>query len=331
MGVTRSGSNVVVTGKVAGSIFPASEVDIVYPVLLDGSRKPAEVGGAVYGRTLEIRGDVSVDGPVVVRGDTRLSPGKGAIRLKSGMTVNGSVNGMVGAPRAGRSLADAISNAGLVIKGDVAVNQNLALRNAIVFGSVRAVNCTLEDSLVLGTCITDEMLRVSMSTIGGYACREVEFEGRCALLHAIGESREAPRFLPFEAGDGALSPSDIRFYPAVRDQHSLMNRDGDYPGYSALHLESDWVAAVASANPALDEDGGEPVTKWVLSIGGRVADLGKVVQSVNAMSQMLKCGFEFEHYAPARRAPLLARALEGLTEEEAWILNAVCEAGHEMA
>lgn len=331
MGVARNGSNVVVTGKVAGSVFPTSEVDIVYPVLVDGSRKPAEVGGAVYGRTLELRGDVLVDGPVVVRGDMRLSPGAGTIRLKSGMTVNGSLNGVVDAPRAGRTLSDAIANASLIIKGDVAVNQNVALRNAIVFGSVRAVNCTLQDSLVLGTCIAEEKLRVSMSTIGGYACRDVEFEGRCAMLHAIGESRSPPLFVPFEAGDGTLSASDIRFYPAVRAQHSLMNRVGDYADYSALHLESDWVKAVAAANPALEEDSDGAVTKWVLSIGGRIADLGKISLSVNAMAQMLKCGFEFEHYAPARRATLLARALEGLTEEEAWILSTVCEAAHEMA
>ena len=183
MAVARTGSKVVVTGKVAGSVFPTSEVDIVYPVLIDGSRRAAEVGGAVYGRTLELRGDVYVGGPVVARGDMRLSPGEGTIRLKSGMTVNGSVNGVVDAPRLGRTLSDSIRNASLIIKGDVAVNQNLALRNAVVFGSVRGVNCTLHDTLVLGTCIAEEKLRVSMSTIGGYACRDVEFEGRCAMLH----------------------------------------------------------------------------------------------------------------------------------------------------
>jgi hypothetical protein len=331
MAVARTGSKVVVTGKVAGSVFPTSEVDIVYPVLIDGSRRAAEVGGAVYGRTLELRGDVYVGGPVVVRGDMRLSPGDGTIRLKSGMTVNGSVNGVVDTPRLGRTLSDSIRNASLIIKGDVAVNQNLALRNAVVFGSVRSVNCTLQDSLVLGTCIAEEKLRVSMSTIGGYACRDVEFEGRCAMLHAIGESRSQPLFLPFEAGDGTLSPSDVRFYPAVREQHSLMNRDGAYAEYSALHLRSDWVQAQATPNRALEEDTDDPVTKWVLSIGGRVADLSKLSQSVNAMAQMLKCGFEFEHYAPARRATLLSRALEGLTDEEAWILSTVCEAQDEMA
>lgn len=331
MGVARSGSNVVVTGKVAGSVFPTSEVDIVYPVLVDGSRKLAEIGGALYGRALELRGSVAIDGPVVVRGDMRLAPGKGTIRLKSGMTVNGSVNGAVDAPRTGRSLSDAISNATLIIKGDVAVNQNLVLRNAIVFGSVRAVNCSLQDSLVLGSCIAEEKLRVSMSTIGGYACRDVEFEGRCAMLHAIGESCSAPLFLPFEAGDGTLTPSDMRFYPAVREQHSMINRAGDYPDYSALYQDSDWVAAMASTNLALSEDGDEAVAKWVLSIGGRVADLGRISQSVGALAQMLKCGFEFEHYAPARRPSLLARALDGLTEEEAWILNAVCEAQDAMA
>ena len=331
MGVARSGSNVVATGKIVGSVFPTSEVDIVFPVLVDGSKGRTEIGGALYGRSVELRGNVQIGGPLVARGDTRLSPGKGTIRLRSGLTVNGSVNGVVDAPRAGRSLSDAVRHASLIIKGDVAVNQNLALSNAIVFGSVRAVNCTLRDTLVLGTCIAEEKLRVSMSTIGGYASRDVEFEGRCALLHAIGESRSQPLFLPFEQPDGGLVPCDIRFYPAVRESHSLMNREEDYPEYSALKFDSDWVTATAAPNPALEEDGAEPVTKWVLSIGGRVADLSKLAASVNAMAQMLKCGFEFEHYAPSRRNLLLAKALEGLTDEEAWILSTVCEGEHEMA
>ena len=59
-------------------------IDIVFPVLVDGSRKPARIEGAVYGRSLEVRGNVAIDGPVVARGDMRLSPGKGAIQLSWG-------------------------------------------------------------------------------------------------------------------------------------------------------------------------------------------------------------------------------------------------------
>ena len=81
--------------------------------------------------------------------------------------MNGSVNGIVDPPTNGRTLFDGVGNAGVIIKGDVAVNQNIALRNAIIFGSVRAVNCTLEISLVLGTCIVEGQLKVAMSTIGG--------------------------------------------------------------------------------------------------------------------------------------------------------------------
>ncbi len=108
----------------------------------------------------------------------------------------------------------------------------------------------------------------------------------------------------------------------------LMNLAPDdseaYPDYSLLHHKTDWVEAAVLANPALEEDSGGSLTKWVLSIGGRVADLSKIALAVGSLARMLKCGFEFEHYAPTRRAHLLSSALEGLTEEEAWILNAVC-------
>lgn len=68
MPIKQEGSNVVVTGHIAGSVFPTNEKDTVFPVLVDGSEKAARIEGALYGRALELRGDVLVEGPVVARG-----------------------------------------------------------------------------------------------------------------------------------------------------------------------------------------------------------------------------------------------------------------------
>lgn len=324
----KEGNNIVIRSSVAGSVFPHSEKDTVFPVLVDGSDSPVQIEGALYGRAVELRGDVKVGGPVVVRGDARLNPLKGRIQLGSGITVNGTLNGVEGSSVQTKTIHDDIQNAAILIKGDISVNQNISLKNTIVFGSLRAVNCSLENSLVLGTCIVEESLKVTMSSVGGYASRDITFAGNCLLLHALGESRSKPIFVPHEMADGQIIGCDIRYYPAVRGANSLTNRlwsgRDTYPPYSQLFDHADWVCAQATPNEALDEGSEQALTKWVLSIGGRIGDFSRISQAVSGLTQMLKCGFEYEHYHVGQRAELLKTALFGLTEEEQWILKTVC-------
>ena len=328
MAVKQEGSNIVVNSSVAGSVFPTSERDLGFPVLVDGSKTDILIEGALYGRSVELRGNVRIKGPVVARGDTKLNPGTGRIQLDSGLTVNGTLNCLSGGADPNTELRGRVQDSRLIIKGDVAVNQNVSLQDAIVFGSVRAVNCKLSNCVVLGTCIVEESLTVSMSSIGGYASRDVTFEGSCLMLHALGESRTKPLFMPREGQGEALADSDLRYYPAIRAGNSIMNRSHakgvSYPEYSQLFPLADWVQAETYANPALDEQDDSQMEKWILSIGGRISDISKISEAIANMTKMLKCGFEYEHYNPAKRAAYLQRALEGLTDDESWILQSVC-------
>lgn len=326
MAAAAKGSNIVIDKSVAGSVFPQSERDIVFPVLIDGSANAVRVEGAVYGRELQLRGEVQIDGPVVVRGDARITARGSVVRLNSGITVNGSMRAVPDGDDLG--MLEGIRAARLILRGDITVNQNLSLRDAIVFGSIRAVNCTLERCVILGTCIVGEQLRISNSSIGGYVAGEVEFEGGCMMIHAIGESKEKPRFVPFEAADGTISPADVRFYPLMRSHQALLNRRAsDESGLSdeaRLYADVDWVFTAATANAGLSEESGSIYQKWVLSLGGRIADYSSIKESIKLLTQMLKCGFEFEHYHPDQRLRLLNTAKVGLTEEEQWILDQVC-------
>jgi hypothetical protein len=100
-----------------------------------------------------------------------------------------------------------------------------------------------------------------------------------------------------------------------------------YPSYSALDPYSDWVRVLASTNEVVD--GGvdsDRITKWVLSIGGRVGDFQKIQSSIDALTDMLKCGFEFDHIVPEYKVKLKESVLASLNQDEAWILNQVCRA-----
>jgi cytoskeletal protein CcmA (bactofilin family) len=328
MPITRNGSNIVVDSSVSGSVFPTTESDLAFPVLIDGSREPIVIGGSLYARSLEILGDVTIKGPVVARGDVRLDPNGRLIKLLAGLTVNGSVR-CIESRENNSKLQDGISNAGVLIKGDLAVNQNIFLDNSVIFGSLRGVNCNLENSLILGTAAVQERLRIAMSTLIGYKSRDVSFEGNCLMLHAIGDSATKPLFLPFQDCSNNIFECDIRYYPAMRLVRALMNcnktSDAPYPDYSRLYPETDWMRASVESAIQSNSANGEISERWILSIGGRISDISSIADSILKMSAMLKFGFEYEHYHPSKRPGMLENALSGLTTDERWILSEVCQ------
>jgi len=328
MAVREEGSNIVVDGSIAGSLFPKNEKDIIFPVLIDGSMTvdPILIEGSVYGRSVEMRGGVIVDGPVVSRGDTKLSPSNKKIKLNGGITVNGVLNGVSAFKNNEISLTQDIENASLIIRGDIAVNQSLYLSNAIIFGSIKAINCKLENCIVLGTLMIEEQLTVSMSSIGGYSAREVTFEGSCILIHALGESLAKPVFSPYEAVGGEIIDCDIRYYPAMRENSRLVNlnhADQSYPQYSKLDPFSDWVEVHAHPS-SIEMDQENAGIKFVLSIGGRIGDFSKIQDSLDALTNMLKCGFEYDHLSPHVKEKVKQEALSKLNKDESWILGQVC-------
>jgi hypothetical protein len=167
-----------------------------------------------------------------------------------------------------------------------------------------------------------------MSSVGGYAARDVSFEGSCMMIHALGESLNRPRMMPFETAQGQVIASDIRYYPAIRADGHLFNLshrpEVQYPSYSSLNEVSDWVESMATPNAALEEWHAESLQKWVLSIGGRIGDISLIASAIDAITRMLKCGFEYEHYHPQKRRQTMTAVTQVLTPEEAWTLEAVC-------
>ncbi len=331
MAIREEGSNIVIDNSVAGSVFPKTEKEIIFPVLIDASKSKdgIQVEGSIYGRSIEMRGQVQVDGPVVSRGDTKLSPEGQGIRLLSGITVNGVLNGLSSFKNNEDSLHNGMDKSSILIRGDIAVNQNLFLSNAIIFGSIRAVNCKLLNCVVLGTVLAQESLTISMSSIGGYSARDITFEGECMMIHALGESSEKPLFVPYENSNGSITTADIRFYPALRDNFGLINKfsqnSTSYPDYSKLEQNTDWVPVNATSNEIIDGQGNELTTKWVLSIGGRIGDFEKIQDSIESLTDMLKCGFEYEHYHPNIKQSAKEKVLGKLNADEKWIFEEVCK------
>lgn len=323
MSIVIDGGNLRVTKTVRGHVFPRQEAEIVYPVLVDATAdgEPISIEGSLYGRSLRLIGAVDVTGPVVARGDLTIEPAGKQLAFYSGLNASDGISVKLSAGQP--TLQEDMENASVVVRGDV-VAKNVYLENAIVFGSIRAVNCNLRNCVILGTAAGTDSLTITTSTLAGYMAREVVFEGPCMMIHSIGESASKPVFSVAEQADGTLQPSDVRFYPSVRESFGMLNKLAPaYPAQSQLNVVADWVKV---GKETYDGGGPQIRDRWVLSIGGRICDVRYIKKSIELMSHMLKTGFEYDHYLPNDQPRILANALTGLNADEAWILRKICKA-----
>lgn len=332
------GDRIVVSGYSPGSHFPRTEAMIPYlwEAWATKDHGPYAIAGSVYGRQLRFTGPGAVSGTVLGRGDVTLNAGgKGLQRFLSGVAANGNIGTEPSKSGLRDSLVGDIRRASYVIRGDVLAN-NILLENAIVFGNVHGLNVTLQHCVVVGAAVAKEQLRLVGSTVLYYHCRDVQFEGPCALMHAMGESVSRPRFLPYEDAVGEVWSDDVRYYPMLRAEgdRALSNRpwsvgQAQYDG-AKLYPEHDWVAMPVSEVHHRPVQGKMqavevPSERYVLSLGRRMLNLQALGATLTDIYTLLKSGLEFGHYAPAvqHRTYELWRSLA--TPDELWILQQATE------
>jgi len=324
MSFTEIGDRLVLSSSIEGNVFPKSEREALFPLTIKPDENSIVIKGSVYARSIDINeGETLVYGPMASRGDIVVRPGSGKFQAQAGITTLGGF--VVGEKTLSRDqLVEDLSECRSLIRGDVVSNQSVLLNNTVIFGSVKAVNCTLINSIVLGTVQCQDQLSVEMSSLGGYLCKDIFFKGTCTLFNSLGESTNKPQFLPYEDADNSLVSCSVHLYPAIRSlagmritpSIALNSRIG------MLYPDVDWISITAEPGLASSEE--YPTERWVLSIGGRIADFSQINQSADDLSEMLRVGFEFPHYNVETKTENLNSVLERLTNSEKNILLSVC-------
>ena len=327
MSLTEVADRLILEGSVEGNIFPKSERDVLFPLTIKPRDQPIEVAGSIYARSIEVEnGQVIINGPIASRGDILVHRNSGCFKAKAGITT---LSGLVIGEKSSSEdqLVSDCSQCRALIKGDIVSNQSVVLNNSIVFGSIKAVNCTITNSIVLGTVHCEDHLTVQMSSIGGYISREANFEGICTLFNSLGETQQRPMFLPFEDVSGKIIPNSMHLYSALRNQCGMRITEeaARQNPLSELFPDVDWICINAqNGNNETAESGEFYEETYVLSIGGRIADYTKLNDATDALTEMLRVGFEFEHYAPETKRKQLERIESRLTNSEKAILQSVC-------
>ena len=319
MSISQVADRLVLEGSIVGNVFPKTEKEILLPLSIKPEEQAIEVKGSIYARSIEVDGgDAIVYGPIASQGDVRVHSGSGKFQAQAGITtLSGFIIGEKSA--SDTQLVKDCSNCRALIKGDIMSNQSVVINDSLIFGSIKAVNCTLINSVVLGTIHCKENLSIEMSSIGGYFSQSVNFKGICTMFNALGESTERPMFLPYEDVTGQIFSSSIHFYPALR-AHSGLRTSPDVASQhsmSLLYPEVDWINVRTTSDDL-------PTKSWVLSLGGRIADFRKLNDSTESFSELLRIGFEFSHYTPEAKHQEIEKIMPRLTPCEASVLKQIC-------
>lgn len=315
MSERRDGDRIVVMGASAGSYFPREQALMEYNMEANGlgPEGPYDIEGSVYGKNLRFRGPGTVRGTVLGRGDISLDTQGGASqRFLAGLATSASIVSTEWAvAMKDTSVAD-ITRTRFVIRGDVMAD-NITLDGAVIFGNVEGTRVRLSHCVVIGSVVAHESLHVRASSLFAYHAGTVSFEGPCALIHAMGESKNLPALSPYRDLDGTIFPASLELYPLVRGQGSVFNRSGiGAPReHARLSLDTDWVR-VTTRNGSVG---------FALSIMGRALDLRGYDKHISDVYHILRTALEFEHYSPRDQERTRARWAEISTPEERWILD----------
>ena len=327
MSITEVADRLILEGSIEGNIFPKSEREVLFPLTIKPGDQSIEVAGSVYARSIEVEtGQAVIHGPIASRGDILIHSNSGCFKANAGITT---LSGLVVGEKeiSANQLVNDCSQCRALIKGDIVSNQSIVLNNSVVFGSIKAVNCTLTNSIVLGTVHCEDHLTVQMSSLGGYISREVSFNGVCTLFNSLGESQQRPMFLPYEDISGIIIGNSMHLYSALRDNCGMRitAENASQNHLSKLFPDVDWICINAqNTSNNYDEEAGLYEETYVLSIGGRIADYSKLSDATDALSEMLRIGFEFGHYAPETKRKQLEKIGPRLTTSERAILQSAC-------
>lgn len=325
MTLSEVADRLILNGSIEGNVFPKAERDVLFPLTIKPESQDIAVQGSIYARAIDVEpGNVLVHGPIASRGDVIVHQNAGRFQAMGGITtLSGLVIGNKNLST--NQLTNNCNECRGFIKGDIVSNQSVVLNNCIVFGSIKAVNCTITNSIILGTIHCEDHLTIQMSSLGGYVSRDVNFEGVNMLFNALGESRNKPNFVPYEDLDGSIISASLHLYPAARGSCGMrMTTDlAKQHTLSILYPDVDWINVHAQTNEATDQ-GPVYTDTWVLSLGGRIADYSKLSDATNTLSELLRIGFEFNHYSPEVKLQQLDKIRPQLTEGERAILDSVC-------
>lgn len=316
-----------IRGKYAGNYYPEVHAEIDRKLELDGisGGRPFDVSGSIYGRDLVVRGPGCVHGPMVIRGDVKLHAfqGRGVQAFQAGMFTSGNVLSQSPAKGLPQSMAGDLRGTKRIIRGDI-VARNVRLDNTLVFGNIQGATIDVSSCLVFGAVIATNQARIRASTILHYHAPRIEFEGPCMMLSAMGESVDKPVFAPFEDETGKIWPANIRFYPVLRAAGFpfLFWRPWKLEELGPLGLlfqGVDWRKVPVESSP----DEPTEARRYVLSVAGRALDFGSLSHHLAELAELLRIGFEFDHYSPKNKLAAVKR-FKSLPDEERFVMETVC-------
>ena len=174
MTLSENADRLILSGSVEGNVFPKAERDVLFPLTIKPEGQDITVHGSIYARAIDVEPGTFWSMDPLHHGDVLVHQNAGRFQAMRDHDLKWPLIGQKN--QSANQLVNNCNECRGLIKGDIVSNQSVVLNNCVVFISIKAVNCTITNSIILGTVHCEDHLTIQMSSLGGYVSRDVNFE-----------------------------------------------------------------------------------------------------------------------------------------------------------
>jgi len=294
--INKDENNAILSGDINGAIYPSCQKEILRNVFL---KAPYNINGGIWTMNLKNDGGGIVTGPVMASTEITVTlPRKNnePVRFLSG--INSTLS--IAVEESGKSLEESvmgkISNAGLIIRGDVVTNM-IKLENALVIGNVRGRQITIVNCIIVGSLLAEEELLVENSNFVSFSGKHVVLKGNNGCWLPYGTALTPVEFKEARDCRGNTIPSQLR-YLAVKKRDDPKNEEhwvGNFSRGICDETDTSEHALLLSPEDVELHRTQDGKYLYALNIARRALNLAPVEESINTIGEFLTCILMLEH------------------------------------
>lgn len=283
------------SGDIEGSFYPSTQSELLRDVVL---QSPFHIQGGVFAQNIKNSGGGIVTGPVLATAEITLKhpgPGKSALQFHSGISAALSIAVEEMGKSAGETVLADKNNASVVVRGDV-LSDMVKLENVLVFGNVRARQAVIVNSIIVGSILIEEELRIENCLFVALSGGRVVLRGQNGCWLPYATSLEPMVFEETALKKGEKAPAELRYLALCRT--SSLGCGFTLGGISCKPFADRQCTyrnvrlGPADIRPHKTGDGR---TLYALNIAQRALDLAPIEQEIKQVETFLKELLIYEH------------------------------------
>jgi len=311
------------TLSIEGSFYPSTQSEILRDVILKG---PFEINGGIFARNIKNVGGGTVTGPVLATAEITLTHPQSAnrnsvLRFLSGINASLTIAMEETGLKIEETVVSDINKASIIVKGDV-VSDMVKIENSLIFGNLRARQASVVNSVIVGSILTEEDLRIENSLFVSFSGGRVKLFGKNGCWLPYGTALEPIIFEETQFQNGEKKGAELRYIALCRTQQLgcrfTLGGISCLPFYSNKCDFKNVRIGSADIRPHKTDNG---QMLYALNLAQRALDLTPIEKEIKLVESYLKELLIYEHLDKSSQEHAREKWLNMFSEEEKVLLE----------